>query len=194
MPKSVPALSAEYRASCIVHWYRVFGHGGAESWLAFDSRGLYSLRYSGMPIPLSAVLVWPRQDYAPLGGLCFRRGDNKMADYLIGILQFAGALFVAVGLVKYVFKSNPLILIPAYVFMTLYLVDIFLLERLTVGKDEGSLFLIWNLISAGCFIASLVLAYRQRVPLYAFMASLLFQIPFCFYVWYSAGYGFTHKS
>jgi hypothetical protein len=117
-----------------------------------------------------------------------------MAEYMIGISQFGGALLVVLGLVKYVFKTDPLILIPAYVFMTLYLLDIFLLERLTLGKNEGSLYLIWNLIVAGCFIVSLVLAYTQRVPIYAFMVSLLFQIPFCLYVWYCAGYGFTHKS
>ncbi len=117
-----------------------------------------------------------------------------MAEYIIGISQFGGTLLVVLGLVKYVFKANPLILMPAYVFMTLYLLDIFLLERMTLGKNEGSLYVIWNLTVAGCFIASLVLAYTQRVPIYAFMVSLLFQIPFCLYVWYSAGYGFTHKS
>jgi hypothetical protein len=111
-----------------------------------------------------------------------------------GILQFGGVLIIVSGLVKYIFKTNPLILIPAYVFMTLYLLDIFLLERLTLGKNEISLFLIWNIIIAVCFIASLILAYMQRVPISAFMWSLLFQIPFCFFVWYCAGLGFTHKS
>jgi hypothetical protein len=117
-----------------------------------------------------------------------------MADYATGISQFGGALVVVLGLVKYVFKTDPFILMPSYVFMALYLLDAFLLERLTSGASEGSLYLIWNLVVAGCFIAGLVLAYAQRVPIYAFMVSLLFQIPFCLYVWYGAGYGFTHKS
>jgi hypothetical protein len=117
-----------------------------------------------------------------------------MAEYLIGISQFGGALVVVLGLVKYVFKTDPFVLMPAYVFMTLYLLDIFLLERLTLGKNEGSLYLIWNLIVGGCSIASLVLAYAKRVPIYALIVSLLFQIPFCVCVWYCAGYGFTHKS
>jgi hypothetical protein len=127
------------------------------------------------------------------GNLFSRIDGTKMTEYMIGISQFGGALVVVLGLVKYVFKTELRILMPAYVFMALYLLDVFLLERLTLGKDEGSLYLAWNLIAAGCLIASLVLAYAQRVPMYAFLVSLLFQIPFCACVWYCAGYGFTHK-
>ena len=143
---------------------------------------------------LTASREYSGQVKHQLGNLFLRIGGTKMAEYMIGILQFGGALVVVLGLVKYVFKTDPLILVPAYVFMTLYLLDIFLLERLTLGKNEISLYLIWNLIVAGCFIASLILAYMRRVPIYAFIVSLLFQIPFCFYVWYGAGCGFTHKS
>jgi hypothetical protein len=116
-----------------------------------------------------------------------------MAEYMIGILQIGGALVVVLGLVKYIFKTNPLILIPAYVFMALYLSVIFLLQPLTLGKNESSLFLVWNMLGASCLIVSIAVAYLQRVPIFAFVVSLLFQIPFCFYVWYCAGYVFTHK-
>jgi hypothetical protein len=119
-------------------------------------------------------------------------GAFGMIEFFVGTSEFGGALLVAYGVVRYFFKVTPRVLTPSYLFMGLYVLS-FVLDPLTAGRHGGSLSLLWNIITAVVVIASLTLCYFQRVPLVAFLVSLLFQLPFCLYVWYHAGLGFTHK-
>jgi hypothetical protein len=113
-------------------------------------------------------------------------------NFMMGLLIYIGIFVLAACIAKYLFKVNVLILLPSLAFLLIYIASVSL-AGFTEGGAQDTLFKIWNILIILASIISIAVCMKAKIPVTAILWSLLFQVPYCFVLYYYGGIIFTHK-
>jgi hypothetical protein len=111
---------------------------------------------------------------------------------IAGLTLYAAALGLAAAVLKYGFKVNVVTLLPSLFCLIAYAVSV-AGASMTQGKDPNVLFYVWTGVLILAFISGLAWAALRGASTMPQLTSMVFQVPYCLYLFYYGGLIFTHK-